>query len=151
MFGSRTTLPDPPLPAHEDDWSEGQLAAFHQQLAVAVTSDPGSTHVAALLDEVPDTPRNVAFLIEHLVDEHARRARGEGRARQVVKGPVPTGPVPRVGHILVVRWLTRREATGRRVIRHVAHPRTSAVPRSARTGWLVLRHLADQLSSPAPA
>jgi hypothetical protein len=94
---------------------------------------------------VPDTPRNLASLIEHVVDEHARRVRSEGRARHVVTGPLPDGAVPGVGHILVVRWLTRRHATGRRVIRRVSYA-PATTPPSERTGRLVLRHLADQLT-----
>ena len=139
MFGSRTTLADQ-LPEHDDDWSTDRLAPLRQQLAVA-----GPTHVSALLDEVPHTPRNVATLIEFVVDEHARRVRSEGRARHVVTGPLPDGAVPGVGHILVVRWLTRRQATGRRVIRRLAYA-PATTPPAERTGRLVLRHLADQLS-----
>lgn len=142
MFGSRTAHPVPPLPEHQDDWSEDRLAALPQRLAGA-----GSGQVAAVLDEVPHTPRNVATLIEHLVGEHARRARGEGRARDVVKGPLPQDAVPRVGHILVVRWLTRREAMGRRVIRRVAHTPAAGTAPSGRTSRLLLRHLADQLAT----
>ena len=148
MFGNRTALADP-LPEHEDDWSADRLAAFRRQLAVAVTTEPGS--VATLLDEVPDTPRNVASVIEDLVDEHARRARSEGRARQVVTAPLPDGPVPGVGHVLVVRWLTRRQVAGRRVIRRVSWAPVTAVDPAQRTGRLVLRHLADQLLVTAPA
>ena len=146
MFGSRTTLADP-LPEHGDDWSADQLAAFQQRLTVAV-AEPGPEGVATLLDEVPDTSRNLASLIEHLVGEHARRAHAEGRARQVVTGPHPDGAVPGVGHILVVRWLTRRQAVARRVIRRVSYA-PATTPPSDRTGRLVLRHLADKLS-PAP-
>jgi hypothetical protein len=146
VFGSRTTHPVPPLPSHEDDWSDDRLAALPQRLAGA-----GSGQVVALLDEVPHTPRNVASLIEHLVGEHARRARGEGRARRVVKAPVPHEAVPRVGHILVVRWLTGQEAMGRRVIHRVSHGPASTAAPSGRTSRLLLRHLADQLAAPAPA
>ena len=150
MFGSRTPLPDPPLPQHADDWSDDRLADFQRRLAVAVTAE-GSGQATALLDEVPATPRNVASLIEHLVDEHARRARGDGRARRVVKGPLPDEAVPRVGHILVVQWLTRRQEMGRRVIRRVSHAPASTTATSGRTSRLLLRHLADQLAAPAPA
>jgi hypothetical protein len=139
VFGSRTPLADP-LPEHDDDWSADRLAAFRRRLG-----DAGPAQVSALLDEVPDTPRNVASLIEFVVDEHARRVRREGRARRVVTGPLPDGAVPGVGHILVVRWLTRRQATGRRVIRRVAYA-PATTPPSERTGRLVLRHLAGQLS-----
>jgi hypothetical protein len=157
VFGSRTTLPVPPLPEHEDDWSDDRLAAFQRRLAAVVTADAdagsgsGSGRIATVLDEVPHTPRNVASLIEHLVGEHARRVRGEGRARDVVKAPVPHDAVPRVGHILVVRWLTGHEAMGRRVIRRVTHTPASTPAPSGRTGRLLLRHLADQLAAPAPA
>ena len=93
MFGSRTPLADPPLPEHVDDWSDDRLSTVHRQLTIAMEDERGSDRVAALLDEVPDTSRNLASLIEHLVAEHARRAQREGRARQVVDGPVPDGPV----------------------------------------------------------
>ncbi|KQR08621.1 hypothetical protein [Cellulomonas sp. Leaf334] len=145
MFGSRTALADP-LPEHGDDWSADELAAVQRRLTVAATVDPAPGRVAALLDEVPDTPRNVASLIEHLVAEHARRVRGEGRTRQVVSGPRPDGPVAGVGHLLVVRWLTRRHATGRRVIRRVSYAPATTAP-AERTGRLVLRHLADELAT----
>ncbi|WP_456789467.1 hypothetical protein [Cellulomonas sp. P5_C5] len=150
MLGSRTTLVDPPLPERGEDWSADQLAAVQRRLTVAVTVDPDPGRVEALLDEVPDTPRNLAALIEHLVGEHARRAHSEGRARQVVKAPRPDGAVPGVGHLLVVRWLTRREAMGRRVIRRVSYAPATTEP-SERTGRLVLRHLADELSATARA
>ncbi|KQY22012.1 hypothetical protein ASD16_15285 [Cellulomonas sp. Root485] len=143
MFGSRTTLADP-LPEHDDDWSADRLATFQRRLTDA-TADPAPDGLTALLDQVPHTPRNLASLIEHLVEEHARRARSEGRARQVVTAPLPDGAVPGVGHILVVRWLTRRHATGRRVIRRVSYA-PAITPPSERTGRLVLRHLADQLT-----
>jgi hypothetical protein len=149
VFGSRTPLDDPPLPEHGDDWSENRLATIHRQLSSAMADEPGSGHVTALLDEVPDTPRNLASLIEHLVGEHARRAQSDGRARQVVTAAVPDGPVPGVGHVLVVRWLTRRQAAGRRVIRRLSYAPAATEP-SERTGRLVLRHLADQLTAPAP-
>jgi hypothetical protein len=149
VFGIRSTRPDQPLPEHEDDWSDDRLTAFQRRLALA--AEVGSGRVTTLLDEVPATPRNVASLIEHLVGEHAGRARSEGRARQVVQGPRPDGAVARVGHILVVQWLTRREAIGRRVIRRVSHAPVSTTAPSGRTGRLLLRHLADELSAPAPA
>ena len=145
MFGSRTTPVDPPLPEHGDDWPDDRLAMLRRQLTVAVTVDPDPARVAALLDEVPETPRNLASLIEHLVGEHARRVRNQGRARQVVTAPRPDGAVPGVGHLLVVRWLTRREAMGRRVIRRVSYAPATTAP-AERTGRLVLRHLADQLA-----
>lgn len=138
MFGSRTALVDP-LPEHADDWSDDRLATIHERLTVA-----GPGQVTTLLDEVPHTPRNVAALIEHLVAEHARRVRDEGRARQVVSGPRPDGAVAAVGHLLVVRWLTRRHTTGRRVIRRVSYAPATTAP-AERTGRLVLRHLADGL------
>lgn len=150
MFGSRPHPADPPLPEHGDDWSADRLADVRRRLTVAVTVDPAPGRVTALLDEVPDTPRNLASLIEHLVGEHARRAHSQGRARQVVTGPRPDGAVPAVGHLLVVRWLTRRQAMGRRVIRRVSYAPPTTEP-SQRTGRLVLRHLADQLTAPAPA
>lgn len=140
MFGSRTALVDP-LPDHADDWPDDRLATFQQRLTVA---DPGQ--VTALLDEVPPTPRNVASLIEHLVAEQARRVRVAGRARQVVTGPRPDGPVAGVGHLLVVRWLTRRHASGRRVIRRVSYAPATTAP-AERTGRLVLRHLVDGLAT----
>ncbi|GEL98980.1 hypothetical protein [Cellulomonas terrae] len=140
MFGSRTALVDP-LPDHADDWSEDRLATFQERLTVA-----GHGEVTALLDEVPDTPRNVASLIEHVVAEQARRLRVAGRAREVVTGPRPDEAVAGVGHLLVVRWLTRRETTGRRVIRRVAYA-PATTPPAARTGRLVLRHLADGLAT----
>lgn len=149
MFGSRTALVDPPLPEHADDWPDERLVALQRRLTVAVTEEPDAGAVAALLDEVPDTPRNLASLIEHLVDQHARRARHEGCARQVVTGPRPDGAVPGVGHVLVVRWLTRRQEQGRRVIRRLSYAPETTVP-SERTGRLVVRHLADQLSAPVP-
>ena len=148
MFGSRTALADP-LPEHGDDWSDERLASFHQRLTVAA-ADPDPARVTALLDEVPPTPRNVASLIECLVGERAHRLRSEGRARQVVTGPHPSGAVPGVGHILVVRWLTGREAVARRVIRRVSYAPAGSEP-SERTGRLVLLHLADQLSAAVPA
>jgi hypothetical protein len=150
VFGSRTALADLPLPERADDWSDDRLDALQRQLTAAVATGPDATAVSALLDEVPDTPRNLASLIEHLVGEHARRTHREGRARQVVTAPVPAGAVPGVGHVLVVRWLTRRQETGRRVIRRLAYAPVATEP-SQRTGRLVLRHLADQLSAPAPA
>lgn len=143
MLGRRTTLADP-LPEHADDWSADRLGAFRERLSVAAAT-PGSAPVAPLLDEVPETPRNVASLIEYVVDEHARRARSEDRAHHVVGGALPDGAVPGVGHILVVRWLTGRQAAARRVIRRVAYA-PATTPPAERTGRLVLRHLADQLT-----
>ncbi|GIG23573.1 hypothetical protein Cch01nite_42970 [Cellulomonas chitinilytica] len=149
MFGKRTPHDDPPLLAHADDWSGDRLTAFQERLAVAVTEGPDADGITAMLDEVPDTPRNVASLLEHLVDEHARRVVDEGRAREVVQAPVPDGAVARVGHILVVRWLERRHDLGRRVIRRVAHSPAPAVTPPGRTGRLLVRHLAVELASPA--
>jgi len=149
VFGSRTALADPPLPEHADDWPADRLADLQRQVEDAMTHQAGRERVTVLLDEVPGTPRNLAALIEHLVAEHARRAHGEGRVRQVVKAPVPDGAVPGVGHVLVVRWLTRRQAAARRVIRRVSYAPATTEP-SQRTGRLVLRHLADQLAAPAP-
>ncbi|GEK20562.1 hypothetical protein [Cellulomonas xylanilytica] len=149
MFGSRTALADP-LPEHDDDWSADELAAVQRRLTVAMTVDPAPGRVEALLDGVPETPRNLASLIEHLVGEHARRVRGEGRGRAIAAAPVPDEPVAAVSHLLVVRWLTRRQAAGRRVIRRLAYAPATTAP-SERTGRLVLRHLADQLAAPVPA
>lgn len=151
MLGFRRTHDDPPLPEHGDDWSADRLLTFHRRLSVAASGAPTPGQVDALLDEVPATPRNVAALLEHLVDEHARRARETGRSRAVVAAPLPAGAVARVGHLLVVRWLTRRQAMGRRVIRRVSHSPAAVAAPSQRTGWLLVRHLTDGLTTPAPA
>lgn len=151
MLGIRRTHDDPPLPAHGDDWSADRLSTFHRRLSVAASGVPAPGRVDALLDEVPATPRNVAALLEHLVDEHARRAREGGRSRAVVSAPLPEGAVARVGHLLVVRWLTRRHAMGRRVIRRVSHSPAAVTAPAERTGWLLVRHLTDGLTTPAPA
>lgn len=151
MLGIRRTHDDQPLPEHGDDWSADALSIFHRRLSVAASGAPTPGQVDALLDEVPTTPRNTATLLEHLVDDHARRAREAGRTREVVRAPLPEGAVARVGHLLVVRWLTRRRTTGRRVIRRVSHSPAAVTAPSERTGWLLVRHLADGLTTPAPA
>ena len=98
MFGSRTPLADPPLPEHDDDWSDARLSTVHRQLTVAMADERGSDRVAALLDGVPDTSRNLASLIEHLVAEHARRV-ADARAVRARSSThrSPTGPSPRSG------------------------------------------------------
>ncbi|GEM_PF-1256724 len=148
VFGSRPTLDDPPLPEHRDDWSPDRLTAFRERLDAAVSA-PGA-QVGALLDEVPDTPRNLASLLEHLVDAHARRARADGRARGLVRGPLPDDAVARVGHLLVAHRLTYRRGAGRRLVRRFAHGPSSGVLRPDRNGRRLLRHLADGLAT-APA
>jgi len=149
VSGNHTPLDDPPLLAHADDWSGDELTDFQERLDAAVTDGPAPDELTALLDEVPDTPRNVASVLEHLVDTHARRVREAGRTADVVDAPVPDGAVARVGHILVVRWLTGEHAMGRRVIRRVTHSPAPAVAPPGRTGRLVVRHLAAELASPA--
>lgn len=150
MLGTRTPH-DTALPAHADDWSADRLAAVHRRLDVAATTTGGADQVEALLDEVPTTPRNTAALLEHLVEAHARRARAEGRARDVVRAPLAAEPVAHVADLLVVRWLTRRRAMGRRVIQHVSHSPAATVAPAERTGWLLVRHLAGARTAPASA
>ena len=92
MFGSRTTLADP-LDEHVDDWSARPAGGLPAS-ARGREAEYRVGLVSALLDAVPVTSRNLASLIEYLVDEHARRVRSEGRARHVIDGPVPDGAFP---------------------------------------------------------
>ena len=94
MFGSRTHA-DPPLPEHGDDWSDDRLTSLHRRLTVAATTDPAQ--VTTLLDEVPDTSRNLASLIEHLVAEHAGGRSAPAAPARWSTDRSPTAPSPASG------------------------------------------------------